>query len=442
MAQARYAHPQEYTHQVRNFIAFGLDSVFFATNLSFLDIYTILPSFVAQLTTSSIWIGSIATFFGLYWSIPQIFAGNFVAKFEKKKPVLLVAACTGRLAIPLMAGIIYFTGAQPAWLSIVLIYVALGCLMLTDAFSTVAWLDILGRSFPPNRRGGYMSIWQGITGVFRFGVAVLVGLLLGPEGPSFPNNYVLIFLGSACCLFISVLAIIYIHEPEVGQHETATARIPWRDFARHVVRIMREDLRLRRITITRTLFLFATMASPLYVVYAANVLRLPPETIGLFIVAQTIGTLLASLALGRIGDRYGSRWMIRIGTAVVVSAPLLALAFALGLIPAQGPLVYLYMWIYVGVGLSQNLIFLGFMNYSLDITAPGQRPIYMGATNTISSIGVLGPSLGGAILQATGSYVLLFVVSLLFGLVSLVLSLTLPPSEEPHPISGNQEAPA
>ena len=86
---------------------------------------------------------------------------------------------------------------------------------------------------------------------------------------------------------------------------------------------------------------------------------------------------------------------------------------------------WLYVWIYVCIGLADNLIMLGYLNYMFDIIPAGQRPIYMGAFNAIGAIGVLGPSIAGWLLGLT-SYAVLFAISLGFGLLTLGLAIRLP----------------
>lgn len=407
--------------QNRNFLAFGLDYVSFASALAFLNLNTILPTFVSRMGAPATLVGLFSTVLMVAWALPQAAAGNVTARQETKKPLLLRAVFLGRpvtLTIPL---VLLITRADPPWIILMTILVGFALFFASDAFASVPWLDLLGRAFPAERRGRVISMWQVGKAVSVLGISALVGYLLGTDGPTFPANYVWIFSGVALCLGISTLAILFIFEPPVPDDEPPTTLIPWREFAAHLHAIWKTDSRFRLLSVARVTFSLSSMAFPFYVLYATDTLRIPDATIGIFIFAQTVGASLASIILGRMADQHGAQRVIIIGTIVAASAPLLALVFALGGLSVRS----LYVWIYVCIGLADNLVMLGYLNYLFDIVPAGQRPIYMGTFNTIGSIGVLGPSIAGWLLGLT-SYAVLFAVSLGFGLLTLALATRIP----------------
>jgi MFS family permease len=81
---------------------------------------------------------------------------------------------------------------------------------------------------------------------------------------------------------------------------------------------------------------------------------------------------------------------------------------------------------------------LGFLSFILEISPPGQRPTYMGLTNTLTGALVLMPVLGGFVLQRT-SYPVLFAAAAGGTLAAALLALRLPnprielPLAEPEP---------
>ncbi len=415
----------QYPKQFRNLVAFGTDYVAFNVAMALLNINTVLPAFASRLGGSMTLVGLLITILLLGWNLPQLPAGNLAARQRRKKPMLVTVSLIGRPVVLIVGIVIALTRATPAWLSLLVIFVGMSFFVVADSFATVAWLDILGRAIPPEKRGQYISIWQVVKAVGVFGASQLVRCILSENGPSFPYNYALLFIGGGLALGVSTAAITAIYEPPPSQGETTNGQIAWHDFGKHIVHIWQGDSRLRHITLARLLFALSTMAFPFYVLYATTELRLPVRTIGTFVLAQTIGTLLASLFLGRVADRRGPRLVIQIGTALVLTAPLLALA----MIATQGDgtslsglLSRAYVWVYVCMGLAENLLMLGFVNYMLEISPPDQRTIYMGAGNAIASLGVLGPTFAGWLLGRT-TYGVLFVISLLFGIAALVTAL-------------------
>lgn len=414
-----------YPNQRRNVFAFGGDTIAFQIALSFINVNTILPAFVAQLGGSSTSVGFVVTAFGLSWCLPQLIAGNVVARYTRKKPLVVLLAFLGRVTMPAMALLIVATQANPPWLIQTMLYVALAIFLGSDAFATMGWLDMLGRAIPPDKRGHYISLWQAIAAVGVTGASMLVGLILSEQGPAYPNNFALIFALGSVMLYASAVSAATIHEPHISDENPTTQHIVWSDFGRHLIQIWREDHRFRQAAVVRVLFSMGAMAFPFYVLHATDELHLPEQTIGIFIFAQTAGAMVSSLFLGRVADRYGPQRIIQIGSCIILSAPILGLVLASGNRGMVDILRNAYLWIYVCIGLANSLLFLGFSNYMLDIAPASQRTIYLGAFNAINSVGTLGTTLAGWLLGAT-SYSVLFAVSLLFGVSTFVFALRLP----------------
>lgn len=413
-----------YPNQRRNAFAFGGDTISFQIALSFINVNTVLPAFVSQLGGSSTSVGFLVTMIGLAWCLPQLFAGNIVARYERKKPLVVLLAFLGRATIPALAILIVATRADPPLLIQIALYTSLIVFLGSDAFAAMGWLDMLGRALPPERRGHYIALWQTVAALGVTGASLLVRAILSDQGPPFPNNFALIFALGSVALYASAISGATIWEPPLSDDNPTSEHIAWSDFGRRLLHIWREDHRLRRAAAVRVLFSMGAMAFPFYVLYATNELHLPEETIGTFIFAQTAGAMLGSLVLGRMADRYGPQRVIQIGSFVILSAPVLGIVLTLGNRELVDVLRYAYPWIYVCIGVATSLLFLGFSNYVLDIAPASQRTIYLGAFNTINSVGTFGTTIAGWLLGVT-SYSVLFAVSLLFGILTFWFALRL-----------------
>jgi MFS-type transporter involved in bile tolerance (Atg22 family) len=178
----------------------------------------------------------------------------------------------------------------------------------------------------------------------------------------------------------------------------------------------------------------AALASPFYVLYATDRLGLAQETIGLFIIAQTVGGLAGSFGFGALAERRGSSAVIRFSTAIAVTGPLAALAlyFAQSARGASG-LAIAFTWVFIVLGAVASSIMLGFRNYILDLAPAGHRPTYMGLSNTLGGLLVIVPMLGGWLLQAT-SYPVLFAAAAVGPVVAWVMAMGLPSRQtQPEP---------
>lgn len=408
----------------RNLYAFAGDYISFAVGMGFLSMNIILPAFAAELGASSTLVGALVTALTVAWGLPQVFIGNVAARFERKKPMLVKAALIGRPFTLLVPLLIVLTRAQPAGLVLIVIIAAYSIFFMSDAFASVGWMHLMSRVFPPERRGSVISRWQLGKAVGLLGVSALVGVILGEKGPAFPFNYLWVYVGVSVCLLFSTISLFFMEEPPPEADE-AEAPVPWKELGRHLSALWKADMRFRRLTITRVLFSLSTMTFPFYVIYATDELHFSAGTAGLFILAQTVGASLASIFLGRLADQRGAQQAIRTGGLIAMSAPVVGLIFVLAGGLANGPLRFGYAWIYVCMGLADNLMMLGYFNYLFDVTPANQRSMAMGAFNAIGTIGVLGPVIAGWLLETT-SFGVLFAVALVFALAAQVLAEMLP----------------
>jgi MFS family permease len=414
-----------YPKQRHNLTVIGIDYVLFALGYGFLSPNIILPAFASELGASEAAIGAIVTILMMMWSVPQVIAGNISARQEHKKPLLMKVILFGRPFTLVVPFVIALTKGDPAWLNLGIIIVAYGIFFGTDAFATIPWLDIVRRAFPPEKRGRYVASWQVAKAIALLGASAAVSYLLGGNGPSFPTNYAVIFGAVSACLGVSIgLTSLFVELPNQGD-EPPTMHVAWRDFGPYLTRMWRADRRLRLVTMVRILFTLSQMAFPFYILYARSELGFPAATLGLFILAQTVGMSLASVVLGRLADRCGAQQAIRVGTALVGTAPLLALGLSVLGVGAGSVARYAFVWVYVCIGLADNLVMLAFLNYLFDAALPGQNTIYMGAFNTLNCVGLLGPALGGWLLGRT-SYPVLFAGALALAAGASILALRLP----------------
>jgi predicted MFS family arabinose efflux permease len=220
---------------------------------------------------------------------------------------------------------------------------------------------------------------------------------------------------------ISSIATLSIREP-APEEPCASSRRRQGDWLHPLAR----DRDYRRLIAARLLVGTAALATPFYVVHAADVLNLPERTIGTFVVANTLGSLASSAILGFVGERRGPRFIIRASTAVAASGPVFVLLVHL----IDSPwLAAAYPYAFVALGISRSAWMLGFTNYTLEIAPDGRRPAYVGLSNTLMGALAFAPAVGGWLLEVS-SYTVLFAAASVLALSGAALTLTLRPSQE------------
>jgi MFS family permease len=398
-----------------NFVVFLVDIICFGVAFTFASVSSVIPSFVGQLTDSPPLIGMADVVFRGSWLLPQLITSRFIIDKPRKKPYM-IGGLIGRVtfwatASALWAGLDRYPTAM-----LTLFFVNLGIFAACDGFTSVAWFDILSRTIPVRRRGRLMGTSQFISGLLGAGVGVLVGQIL--ERQPFPHNYALLFTLAGLVLLPSAIALILVREPaleSVALETDEPKKSSWLEpFA---------DSNFRRLMASRLLVGMISMCTSFYVVHAEEALHLPESVVGAFVTAETLARVGASVVLGVVSERWGSRYAARIGSAVAFFGPLLALAADL---TGGGWFVWAYPLVYVALGVINSTWMLGFLNYLLEIAPEGKNPAYTGLGNTTMGILTLTPLVGGWLLQTT-SYVMLFGVTAALVAAGFLFTLRLKP---------------
>jgi MFS family permease len=172
---------------------------------------------------------------------------------------------------------------------------------------------------------------------------------------------------------------------------------------------------------SRVLVGMVSLATPFYVVHATDVLNLPEAVVGSFVAAQQLAGVASGALLGPISDRWGPGTTIRIGSAITIAGPLLALVAHTA---ASALLIQAYPLVYVALGIYGSSSMLGFYNYLLEIGPDDMRPSYIGLGNTIMGVLTLAPTVGGWLLEAT-SYTVLFGITTVLVFLGFLMALRL-----------------
>jgi MFS family permease len=403
----------------RNFVALLGDYFFFGVAMSFVSQTTVMPSLVRQLTDSAPLIGLVTTLQSGGWLLPQLVAANYVAGKLLKKPYIVIPALVGRMTYPLLALAIWWLALPCPTLTLVLFFLVLTVFIACDGLASVPWFDLFSKSLPPERRGRLIGIAQMSTGLAGVGVGLAVHQILGPNGPGFPTSYALLFAVASGFFFLSLLSFIQLREqPE----ESPQDRQPWSAFLSRLTEVMRANRAFRLVIIVRLLVTWSSMAVPFYVIYALDVLRFDQGAVGVFLSAQVVGGILSGLVMGYISERRGTRAVIRFSAWMAMGTPLLALGVSwLHLLLPAVLLLYVYALIFVVLGALGNANMAGFMNYILEIAPAADRPAYVGLANTLGSLVLAAPFLGGWVLQIS-SYTVLLAATAAICLMGLIAS--------------------
>ena len=138
--------------------------------------------------------------------------------------------------------------------------------------------------------------------------------------------------------------------------------------------------------------------------------------------------MLSNLVLGRLGDRHGPLLAMRLATVSAALPPLSALLIAC--LPLGGAVkIVLFGSVFVFQGIYTTANMIGSTTYLLALDASAERVLYIGFAHSVLGVAMFTSPLGGALVDWVG-FVPLFVVSLAGGLLAVMLSLGLAPTQD------------
>jgi len=414
--------PPRYEHLRRNFSLFLLDYIIFSSAFAMIGASTVVPDFVKRLTTDPHIIGFSGSLFNFFWLVPQLLMAQQINRLAKRSIILHWFAVPLRLYFIILAALLLVT--SDATIILVGFLIAYALFAMGDGFITIAWADLLGSTLPKRARSMLYMVAQFSVAIAVLGSRELVRRLLAPDGPPFPRNFAYLFATAGVIFVVAGICLANIMDETILVTRQTGPTL--RQLLPFLGTLLRTDKAFRDFARTRVLFDLATMATPFYILFGENVLKLnSASAVGDSILAITMGTAIGSLVFGWLSHRSGSRAVIRAAGCAIVLHPLLALSSAFVGVAA------LYA-VFLVLGFVGASTIPGYFDWIITQAPEDRRPIYLGLTNTISAISNLAPLLGGTILggllsvlDATSSYSALFICASAMASLGLVSSLTL-----------------
>jgi MFS family permease len=410
-------------HYRRNFWCLALDFGLFGAGLAFMGQSTVIPGFLTALGASSAFIGLMSSLQSASWLLPQLFSARVLADKPIKKPYILRPAAIGRSLFLILALALWATRAQPPWLMLLVSAMVIIGFWVGDGLASVPWFDLLSKAIPPRRRGRLIGVGQVLSGVLGFMIGAVVEWMLSDSGPSYPDNYAILFALGFLALALSFIAVALTAEnPGASTSPTPS----WGQFIPQLWQVLRHDHTFRRFIIARQLFSLGGMATPFYMTYALTRLGLPVQVAGRYTSISVVGSILAAVIFGWINERHGTRRVMLLSLGLTTAVPIFALVVP-HLLNTPEQLAWGYGLVFLCMSAAFSSMMPGWMGYVLEHAPEQERPTYVGLTNTLNGIATLFSTLGGLILQWTGdNYPLLFLIALAGLLFAWPLPFSLP----------------
>ena len=386
-----------------------LDGGFFGLGLGFASFATIIPLFVATMTDSALLIGLIPAIHNAGWQLPQLFTARWVKRQPRFKPLVLSMTVQERLPFLGLAVVAWFTPVVGIQVALVLAFLMLVWQGLGAGLTANPWQSMIGKIIPSNRRSTFIGTQSAGANLLASIAAVIAGIIL--QNLDSPQDFTLNFL--LCSLAMVVSWIFLARTREAARPPAIDNTLDTQaEFWSGVRSILRRDQDFRWFLVARMISQIAVMGAAFYSVFAVRQHHASEIEVG-WMTGTLLGTaIIANVAMGWIGDRWGRKGVMEVGLGAATLGALLAW---------WAPNAVWFYLVFALTAVGNVAIWTIGISMSMDYGTEAERPTYIGMSNTlIAPANILAPFLGGWLAQI-GGYPAAFLASAAGGLLAIAV---------------------
>ncbi|MBO3839578.1 MAG: MFS transporter [Thermoproteota archaeon] len=391
----------------RNFLVFIIDWAAYGTAMNFVSLTTVLPAFVSSLTESRIAVGLVSTISVLGWNFFQLVSAGRIENRRYKKPFILRVTPGERIPWLIVGISAFLFATNNPFLTLLIFYVSYTVVSVSSGLCTTAWLDIIAKSIPENKRGFFFSTANMIGAVLGLLSGFVVAFYMNFF--DYPFNYFMCFLTAFIFVSISWIDINFIDEPPSNVSGPSNS---FREYVKKLPRIIKSDRNYFLYTVSGIIGAFGGIASSFYTAYAIDRFKAGDFEVGLFTLIFVGAQIIASIIWRFVQEKYGHKRVLVLGGIVG------ALAITIS-ITANSLNYFLIVFALTGASFSSFMV----SNFPLlmEMSPEEERPTYIGLSSALKSpFLAIAPLIGGFMIERYG-YFVTFITSLFFAVFSTII---------------------
>ncbi len=377
------------------YFSFIWHAFFLALTMSMLDLNTVFPSLISELTKSKFIFGML---YSIMLGVPLVFNiifSHYLKSFKYKKKFLLIGIYLRSFSFLGMAFFTYKFGALHPNLTLYSFFIWVFLFSISAGFAGISYADIMAKTLDSKRRTELYAVKQFFGSFAAFLGGFAISKIFSSSSYGYPLNYSISLTIGFIGLFIASLGFLLIKEPpsEVKHIENDT----FISYLKNVPKILKEDKRFRKFIIVENLASFSIMILPFYMIFAKDIFNIDNSYIGKYLIFQIIGTIFSNFIWVFIAKKFNSKTIIKICIMLGGLIPIAAI-----LLSKLGPDYFIILFILIGFIISGRRV--GFEPYLLDIAPSDKRTEYLGINGTLNIFIVILPILGGTFIDLIGYY--------------------------------------
>lgn len=364
-------------HFWRNYLAHTIEGGLFMGGMTFLAADSVMPRMIQTLGGPDWIIAFIPTFMFLGFTGPPLFTAHLIERLERMKPVIMLSSVFQRVPF-LVAGIalLYFSGDHPLLVLVIVIIAPFVC-GFSGGCTMPAWMELVARTVPENRRASLWAIRYIITAIIGFGAGSIIKAELtdhpGAEGYAILHFYTFGFL------VMSYLVLIMIRETDFPRNDNRKDRGLIENIG-SLPQLLREDSRLRWVLISRVFGSGLYVMVPFLSIYVLEVTGMEDGFLGELVKAQMAGMIIGNIIGGVLGDKLGGK------LPAMVALILLACVSALAVLCST---TWQFSLLFFFLGFGIYLYRVGATTLQIEICPVERRGTYMAVSMTTSFFGMV-----------------------------------------------------
>lgn len=418
-------HPEVAKNFRHNAIINTFDISFFFMADSFWSINTIMPVFAATMTDSPFIIGLIPAIVNAGWFLPQMFMAKRISNMPRIVPYARRMAVFERipyLLLVILALLLPIIGKEIGLAVLIFLMIWRG---VSGGMAGLPWQEMMARVIPLTHRARFFGFSRMVGQGFGVAGSAIFGLILA--NLTYPYNYAVGFAVAVVIQWISFAFYRQNRDPEIdddGSEQVPTAlenqkQVSAKEDSQTNVlasagKILKKDANFRLYIFARALSFIGNMATAFIAVYAIRTFSLNDEQAAVFTGLLFASGIVGYALWGAIGDRIGPKKI------VALSFVAWAIALVIAILTKN---IWIYYLVFVFFGIYSAGIGVGDSMLIMELSDEKMRPTYLGMARTLTgAFFLVAPVLAGWLVNGFG-YIVMFVVALVFTLISTVLML-------------------
>ena len=354
--------------------------------------------YALSMNANNFQIGFLSSFVGFIGATSQVIASKLMFKHSRRKLIVTFVSLQAAMwLIVLSLGLLYYKGILNSFYAVTLMILFYTIYTIFGSLAGPPWFSLMGDLAPEKERGRYFSKRNKINGFVAMMAALIASFFLDymKELGIVIIGFAILFAISSFSRFISAYYFTKHYYPPL--HMKKDLYFSFRQFVKKAP----GNNYGKFVIFVGLMNIFVHFSGPFFAVYMLKELKFSYFWFTIVNLAGSLFTILCIPIWGKIGDKYGNRELLRIGSIIVPIIPIFWLF--------SGNLYYLIFTAQLASGIGWAAFNLGASNFIYDSVTPEKRGLCVAYYNMVNGISIfIGAMAGGLVAH--------FVVGKIFGL--------------------------